>query len=862
MHNTSSFQLFFFASEMMSQNQANIASFYDIVSRELRIEQITNYTELPIHLPESLCNAQHLTHINTESKNIYLALFDVQKYENEDDEEELYNAISSMNRRCAKKQWKFHLVVPNINSTLSELRDEINIDIIIVDVNKTSSTSFESYKYKIDHIPENAQLSDYFYELVGYYFNAKKYADLTFKEMEQLNNDLDYINAREEEDLDWLDKPFITHADLKNKILYKAFVISDDVKVTGKSSLFGMNKICSNHGYKYYVIMSNHCERLEEWCREANITYYVKRPEIIKQEADKEVLVQNEEHKKFALREYQQDCLRYMNSIDKVGVCRLPCGMGKSIIMISYIMQHKNNTLILVPNISLVTQFKNKIEEYCENFTIGTPEIICLSSKDSGVLTKKTGNQKIVICVYNSFVKRIVMHKNYFKGFDMFVDEAHHIIHPTKCKREISSVEETIHRMIIKSNDDDTEDSEDSTDDSEDDEVKFIESLNGNDTKKMDFSQIIFNYAVSYCNKMFYFSATINEAGFSVDMIKGVDEKCLCKLNIRIVHARTSEYPLSKNGNEKYDRYKKMREYSWCTKNMLCKESALVHYIKQKRYEAGKSIIIYCGTCNEASYLYRSISANISNFKAVVIKANTPKLKREKWFSDFRNGKIRCIITVNCISEGVDLPEADEAIFFVDKKSIINIIQSTGRVLRVCKGKQSAALTIFSTKDTDNEGIFKNIISTLNGEFGYYGSINLRYAVTNEFLDTQDHKFKEDEKKIITTCYYKENERLWRTTNVQERLMRIKRLLMMGEDVNALQNEDLNKFVKAHKEWNDSVWKIIEQMVDECKNKDGNVSDKHDESVICADSDNEVKCSNKFIDAANYIADDSDDDAK
>ena len=84
----------------------------------------------------------------------------------------------------------------------------------------------------------------------------------------------------------------------------------------------------------------------------------------------------------------------------------------------------------------------------------------------------------------------------------------------------------------------------------------------------------------------------------------------------------------------------------------------------------------------------------------------------------------------------------------------------------------------------------------------------------------------------------------------------------MGEDVNALQNEDLNKFVKAHKEWNDSVWKIIEQMVDECKNKDGNVSDKHDESVICADSDNEVKCSNKFIDAANYIADDSDDDAK
>ena len=808
-------------------NCADILSFYDIVSRELNVEQISDYSHLQIHIPESLLNINHLTHINNQTKDIYLAIYDVDVYTNDDKEEELYSIAYTMNRRCLKINYKFHIVVPKMNNMLDELVNEINIDIIILDINKTVKENCETYKYIISHIPENAELLDYFYELVAYHYDAKKYLDLKFDEMRKINEDLDYIHAREDEDLDWLDKPFITHANLKNKILYKAFVISDDTKVTGKNALSGMYNICKKHGYRYIVIMNNQCGRLERWCNEAGITYYIINPQSIKHEVDAEAmceLLEFQTYRTFNLRDYQVECLKYMDTVDKMGVCRLPCGMGKSIIMISYIMQHKNNTLILVPNISLVSQFRDKIEEYCELTSIGTPEIICLSSKHHDILSKNKDNQKIVICVYNTFVQRLLYHKNYFKGFDLFIDEAHHIIHPTKCRRDKSYVENMMHKMMTKANDGSINYSDDSSttdgdDDSEEsDEVKFINSLHDNEEKKRDFSQVIFNYACLYCRKTFYFSATINEAGYSIDMLKGIDEGCLCKLNIKIIHARTSEYPISKNDTEKY---KSMRTYSWCNKNILSKESTLIHYFKHKRYEAGHSIILYCGNCTEATYLQRSISSHVSNFKSVIIRASTPVLKRNKYFDDFKSGKIRCIITVNCISEGVDLPNADEAIFFVDKKSIINIVQSTGRVLRTCKGKESATLTIFSTKDTDNEDIFKNIIGTLNGEFGYYGSIDLRYAVTNEFLDTMDHKFKEDERKIITTCYYHENERLWKSTNVQDRLLRLKKLLMMGEDVDNIQDDDLNKFVRDHKDWNDSVWKMIEKICKEVDDKYG-----------------------------------------
>lgn len=67
-------------------------------------------------------------------------------------------------------------------------------------------------------------------------------------------------------------------------------------------------------------------------------------------------------------------------------------------------------------------------------------------------------------------------------------------------------------------------------------------------------------------------------------------------------------------------------------------------------------------------------------------------LKRQSaldWLkSDFPDGQCRVLSNARCLSEGIDVPALDAVVFFDTRESIVDIVQSVGRVMRKAPGKQ------------------------------------------------------------------------------------------------------------------------------------------------------------------------------
>ncbi|MDR2199314.1 MAG: DEAD/DEAH box helicase family protein [Deltaproteobacteria bacterium] len=65
------------------------------------------------------------------------------------------------------------------------------------------------------------------------------------------------------------------------------------------------------------------------------------------------------------------------------------------------------------------------------------------------------------------------------------------------------------------------------------------------------------------------------------------------------------------------------------------------------------------------------------------------KKEKLKWLrEDFQSGTCRILTNVRCLSEGVDVPSLDAVVFLSPRKSMVEIVQSVGRVMRMSPGKE------------------------------------------------------------------------------------------------------------------------------------------------------------------------------
>jgi superfamily II DNA or RNA helicase len=89
--------------------------------------------------------------------------------------------------------------------------------------------------------------------------------------------------------------------------------------------------------------------------------------------------------------------------------------------------------------------------------------------------------------------------------------------------------------------------------------------------------------------------------------------------------------------------------------------------------------------CFTASVKFANLTAerfNAEGIPAVAITESTSRKKREKYFADFADEKIKVLCSCTALCEGVDIPQARVAILARNTESRSLLVQSIGRVMR------------------------------------------------------------------------------------------------------------------------------------------------------------------------------------
>lgn len=128
-------------------------------------------------------------------------------------------------------------------------------------------------------------------------------------------------------------------------------------------------------------------------------------------------------------------------------------------------------------------------------------------------------------------------------------------------------------------------------------------------------------------------------------------------------------------------------------------EAALRSYYKKidfprtTAYWAGRllqkrrSLLVFCSLIEEANATARLITG------AVVITGDTEKRERERILSEFKSGKIRCLINVGVLTTGFDFPALEAVLIARSTMSLALYYQIVGRVMRPYKYPDGSSKT-------------------------------------------------------------------------------------------------------------------------------------------------------------------------
>lgn len=106
------------------------------------------------------------------------------------------------------------------------------------------------------------------------------------------------------------------------------------------------------------------------------------------------------------------------------------------------------------------------------------------------------------------------------------------------------------------------------------------------------------------------------------------------------------------------------------------------------RIDAAKEVAFGSGESETSLQDIADNTNNIGDIYVDHINGSMSSGKRRSIFDQFEVENKGLITNVNCLTEGVDVPKVDSAFFADSKKSMIDIVQASGRALRKTKGDE------------------------------------------------------------------------------------------------------------------------------------------------------------------------------
>lgn len=96
------------------------------------------------------------------------------------------------------------------------------------------------------------------------------------------------------------------------------------------------------------------------------------------------------------------------------------------------------------------------------------------------------------------------------------------------------------------------------------------------------------------------------------------------------------------------------------------------------------NLLIFCSLIEEAM----TVKARIPG--AAILTGETKKDERERILSQFKSGKIKCVVNVGVLTTGFDYPELETVLMARSTMSLSLYYQIVGRAMRIAKGKETA----------------------------------------------------------------------------------------------------------------------------------------------------------------------------
>jgi superfamily II DNA or RNA helicase len=353
------------------------------------------------------------------------------------------------------------------------------------------------------------------------------------------------------------------------------------------------------------------------------------------------------------LRDYQQEAIRNWKLRGQRGIIVLPTGTGKTYIALAVIkeeIERNGKVAVIVPTIVLASQWQQKIYQY-------------IGVKPALYYTHEKGIGKITVFVVNS----AYLNRHLLQYFSLvIVDEVHHLSAPT-WKQIVEAIRD-----------------------------KKVMGLTA--TPENAILPIVYRMGIGLAR----------------------EKKAVVSVEIKPVYAELT--PLERYKYQEIDqaimdiarKLESAKAYGDATeveildrklKIMANKRKQLMSEVKDKAYKVleiarthgNEKILVFTESIKGAESIAKVLNDN--GIKSMTIHSQKGKAIRNTILQEWGKG-FRVLIAVRSLDEGVDIPDVSIGVIVATGKTIRQLTQRLGRILRPTPNKEKAIMYVVLARNT------------------------------------------------------------------------------------------------------------------------------------------------------------------
>jgi superfamily II DNA or RNA helicase len=407
----------------------------------------------------------------------------------------------------------------------------------------------------------------------------------------------------------------------------------------------------------------NRCYRLKasiykdavEYLKESRITY------------DNEVLnlpPLEQVKSSIELRDYQNKALENWRRAGNRGVLVLPTAAGKTFIALKAIDVLKTQTLIIVPTLDLVDQWRKRVKEYL--------------GLESGVVAGGENYIRMVtVSTYDSAYIQAAHLGNRFMF--MIFDEVHHLASPGYM--QIAEMYIAPYRMGLTA-----------TYERSDQKHNMLPLLVGNQVYSIDLKELTGKHLAPYVYEKLTVDLTPQEQqNYETEM--RIFKNYLFQRHIVLKSPEDFQRFIMTTGRDPQAREALLARNK--ALKIATNSEAKLHLLSQQLETFREEKILIFTLYNDLVY------AISRRFLIPAITYQTPREERREILANFASGKYPVVVTSQVLDEGVDVPDASVGLVLGGTGSTRAYIQRLGRLLRKREGKTARLIEIISNETVE-----------------------------------------------------------------------------------------------------------------------------------------------------------------